>query len=123
MIGMIIEICRKDLPADLITKSLHKNEHLRVPLAPGEGLMLNRVLYDSYNKMKPDFKMDVIVPKNDMPEVEKFKAELIACVGKQEQENKVFSKWMEDLDIEKDAEPKDDDEKEYKENNNAEEDA
>eukprot|EP01022_Parablepharisma_sp_SALTPOND_P013112 TRINITY_DN172_c0_g1_i10.p2 TRINITY_DN172_c0_g1~~TRINITY_DN172_c0_g1_i10.p2 ORF type:complete len:474 (-),score=69.37 TRINITY_DN172_c0_g1_i10:14676-16097(-) len=121
MIGMIISVCRKDQPIEVIYKSFSRHERMSVPLAPGEGLMLNRVLYDGYNKMKGSTKVDVEVPKEDQEEIEKFKAELIQCIGKQETEGKVFSQWLEMLDEEKEDEHEKEDEKEYKENNNAEE--
>eukprot|EP00826_Nyctotherus_ovalis_P022633 TRINITY_DN174_c0_g1_i21.p1 TRINITY_DN174_c0_g1~~TRINITY_DN174_c0_g1_i21.p1 ORF type:complete len:392 (+),score=116.89 TRINITY_DN174_c0_g1_i21:102-1277(+) len=98
MIGMFIHLCRNNLPIETIPKSFKKDEKMYVPLAPGEGLMLNRVLYDGYNKTKAESRKDVVVQKEDEGEVEEFKNELIECIGKQEVEHKVFSKWLKDFD-------------------------
>ena len=120
MIGMVIAIFRNGMPMDTVAKSFSKHARMSVPLAPGEGLMLNRALYDGYNKMKGDAKGDVIVLKEDIADINKFKDELIQCVGKQEIDGKVFSKWLQILDEEKEAElqEKADAKEEYQENNN-----
>ena len=98
MIGMFISLCRKNRPIEDIQKSFKKDEKMYIPLAPGEGLMLNRVLYDGYNKTKANTTKTVVVHEEDNAEVEKFKSELIECIGKQEMEKKVFSNWLKEFD-------------------------
>jgi len=110
MIGMIISVCRRELPIETIGKSFSRHEVMTIPLAPGEGLILNRVLYDKYNKMKGDSKIDVVIPEEDKEEIEKFKKELIECIVNQELEKKAFSNWIKEFDA---KENKEEDDKDY----------
>ncbi len=83
MIGMVIQVRRKGESATVIEESF-KRDRVVTPMAPGEGLMLNRVCYDKYNEIMCGIKGNVELPKKDMEEIDKFKSELVKCICKQE---------------------------------------
>ena len=51
MMGAVIQICRWNLKAETL-EHFFKGNAMFVPTAPGEGLMLNRISFDNYNKVK-----------------------------------------------------------------------
>eukprot|EP00826_Nyctotherus_ovalis_P025536 TRINITY_DN197_c0_g3_i14.p1 TRINITY_DN197_c0_g3~~TRINITY_DN197_c0_g3_i14.p1 ORF type:complete len:328 (-),score=85.39 TRINITY_DN197_c0_g3_i14:16-999(-) len=56
MIGMVTHVLRKGLPIEVIKNSFKDNLFI-TPLAPGDGLMLQRVCYDHYNKAKEELSL------------------------------------------------------------------
>eukprot|EP00831_Metopus_contortus_P012784 TRINITY_DN15148_c0_g1_i2.p1 TRINITY_DN15148_c0_g1~~TRINITY_DN15148_c0_g1_i2.p1 ORF type:complete len:172 (+),score=40.00 TRINITY_DN15148_c0_g1_i2:194-709(+) len=105
MIGMIILMCHRKLPVSEVARSFTR-EKVWAPLAPGEGLMLNRVCYDKYNEMKGDTKMDIVLPPEEVRQIDIFKEELLEVIAQQEIESGVFSKWLECVGEDKKEEKK-----------------
>ena len=106
MVGAIVQAFRFDFDHTYIDNSL-KHNSMKIPIAPGEGLMLNRVAYDHYNSIKDHRKSnkgEVSVP--DCPklkrELEDFRLDLVRFVGSQEREKQVFARWLAMLDYNKD---------------------
>eukprot|EP01022_Parablepharisma_sp_SALTPOND_P015777 TRINITY_DN2259_c0_g3_i1.p2 TRINITY_DN2259_c0_g3~~TRINITY_DN2259_c0_g3_i1.p2 ORF type:complete len:439 (+),score=51.73 TRINITY_DN2259_c0_g3_i1:145-1317(+) len=97
MIGMIIHVLRKNLPIEVIDNSFQDNWFI-TPLAPGNGLMLKRVCYDRYNKVKGKEIQDVELPETDEGMIEDFKIELLGDMAKEEQETNLFLSWLKRLD-------------------------
>ena len=52
MIGLLIKICYEELPAEETMNLALGKDKFDVYLAPGEGLYLNRMNFDLYNKKK-----------------------------------------------------------------------
>jgi tRNA pseudouridine38-40 synthase len=76
MIGMIFLIMHYELPDSLITEALTSYQ-FNIPIAPAEGLMLNRVFTDSYNKNKTEIP-EVIEPwESKKEELHKFRLSLV----------------------------------------------
>jgi len=60
MIGLLIKICYENLEGEETIKLAFKKEKYDVYLAPGEGLYLNRMTFDIYNKRKePELKVEL----------------------------------------------------------------
>jgi len=84
MIGVIIQVFRGGLDDNFVPNTL-KDNLVNVTLAPGDGLMLERVCYDKYNANKKDKKNDIMikyVAQNQ--EVQEFREMLIRHIAKQE---------------------------------------
>jgi len=52
MVGLLIKICYEGLDGPETIKQAFGKEKYDVYLAPGEGLYLNRMTFDLYNKKK-----------------------------------------------------------------------
>ena len=52
MIGLLIKIFSEDLEGQATIKRAFNPEQFDVYLAPGEGLYLNRMTFESYNKRR-----------------------------------------------------------------------
>jgi tRNA pseudouridine38-40 synthase len=52
MIGLLIKICYEGLKGEETIKQAFEKERFDVYLAPGEGLYLNRMTFEGYNKRK-----------------------------------------------------------------------
>jgi tRNA U38,U39,U40 pseudouridine synthase TruA len=52
MIGLLIQICHEGLDANVAFSAAFKSERFHIYLAPAEGLYLNRMTFDLYNKKK-----------------------------------------------------------------------
>lgn len=70
-----------------------------VALAPGDGLLLERVCYDKYNANKKEKKNDIMIKYvAQNKEVQEFREMLIRHIAKQEIENKAFIRWLSQFD-------------------------
>ena len=94
MIGVMIQVFRGDLDDKFIPNSLRDNV-MSVALAPGDGLLLERVCYDKYNANKKDIKNEIMikyVAANQ--EVKEFREQLVRHIAKREIDDKAFTKWL-----------------------------
>lgn len=69
-----------------------------IALAPGDGLMLEKVCYDSFNKSnkkKDEIRLTLVTQKEEQ---EKFREGIISHMLKSEVEEKKFSKWLINFD-------------------------
>src|SRR5687767_11029403 len=62
MIGVIIQIFRGELNDDFLYNTL-KDNVMNVALAPGDGLLLEKVCYDKYNEINNNKKNDIMLTK------------------------------------------------------------
>jgi len=62
MVGCMIQVCRGELN-DQFVANTHKDNHLQVALAPGDGLLLEKVAYDRYNDLKDSKKNDIMLQR------------------------------------------------------------
>ena len=60
MIGVVIQIFRGDLEDKFIANTL-KDNVVNVALAPGDGLLLEKVGYDKYNSLENNKKNNIMV--------------------------------------------------------------
>ena len=93
MVGMMIETMVQGYEPAYIENSFCNNK-LRVPLAPSEGLLLDRLLFTNYNT-KSDISEKLELSEREDKQTEEFKAEVVYReVVKAEEEGKVFSEWL-----------------------------
>ena len=97
MIGMIIHVIRKNLPTEVIQNSFKENLFI-TPLAPGDGLMLGKVCYDRYNKVKMKDTDCVELPETDEGLIEDFKLVLLKYISQDELKDNIFINWLKKLD-------------------------
>jgi tRNA pseudouridine38-40 synthase len=72
MVGMLIKICHEDLPGVETLKTAFKKDKFDAYLAPGEGLYLNRMTFDLYNKRK-EVPLRVELNEQDEVRIEEFR--------------------------------------------------
>jgi tRNA pseudouridine38-40 synthase len=60
MIGVIIQVFRGELDDQFMLNTL-KNNNVNVALAPGDGLLLEKVGYDKYNEIKENKKSPIML--------------------------------------------------------------
>lgn len=98
MIGVMIQVFRGDLDDKFIPNSQRDNV-VNVALAPGDGLLLERVCYDKYNANKRDLKNDIFIKYVAAhQEVKEFKEQLVRHIAQREIADKAFTKWLSQFD-------------------------
>jgi tRNA U38,U39,U40 pseudouridine synthase TruA len=60
MIGLVIQLFRGNLE-DRFFENTFTDNHVNVPLAPGDGLLLEQVCYDKYNKLNDNKKSEIML--------------------------------------------------------------
>ncbi len=79
MMGADFMIMHYGLPEKFIENSL-KDNCMNVPTAPGEGLMLNRVAFDRYNKYQKELKVPVLPFEHKKEDMEEFRKGLVKFI-------------------------------------------
>lgn len=98
MIGVMIQVFRGGLDDNFLPNTLRDNV-VNVALAPGDGLLLERVCYDKYNANKKDKKNDIMIKTVlQTEEVKEFREMIIRHIAKRETEEKAFTKWLTQFD-------------------------
>jgi len=93
MVGSIIQQFRGELEEEFQARTMQENK-LEIALAPGDGLMLEQVCYDSFNKSakkKEEIKLTLVTQKEEQ---QKFRESIISHMLKSEIEERKFSKWL-----------------------------
>jgi tRNA U38,U39,U40 pseudouridine synthase TruA len=60
MVGVIIQILRGDLDLKFMENTM-KDNTVNVAIAPGDGLLLEKVCYDKYNETNPHKKNEIMI--------------------------------------------------------------
>ena len=98
MIGVIIQVFRGDLDDKFIPNTLRDNV-VNVALAPGDGLLLERVCYDKYNTNKKDLRNEIMVKYvATVQEIKEFRENLVRHIATRETVDKAFTKWLSQFD-------------------------
>jgi tRNA U38,U39,U40 pseudouridine synthase TruA len=61
MVGSVVQTFHGELDTDHFYKNSFSNNGCLVALAPGDGLMLERVSFDKYNEYNKNKKSDVMI--------------------------------------------------------------
>lgn len=83
---------------DQFIGNTHKDNVLQVCLAPGDGLLCEKVAYDKYNELSTTKEPVMIRLKAQKMEVDKFRDELLAYICEREIKCQNFMKWLSWLD-------------------------
>jgi hypothetical protein len=92
-------VFRGGLDDNFLPNTLRDNV-VNVALAPGDGLLLERVCYDKYNAFKREKKNDIMVKYvHQTHEIKAFREELVKHIARRETtEVKAFTKWLTQFD-------------------------
>ena len=98
MIGVIIQVFRGELDDKFIPNTL-KDNAVNVALAPGDGLLLEKVCYDKYNSLTNNKKGDIMLQKvTQQEEINLFREKILKHIAQRELEGKAFTKWLTQFD-------------------------
>ena len=61
MVGSVVQVFHGDLDADHFMNNSFTNNGVLVALAPGDGLMLEKVSYERYNEFNEKKKSEVMI--------------------------------------------------------------
>jgi len=92
MVGCIIQTCRGGLGEDYIART-HKNNSMRVALAPGDGLLLEKVGYEKYNSLESTLEPIHVALVSARKEVDDFREDIVSYIASRELISKAFIKW------------------------------
>lgn len=100
MVGLLLAIFKGHTPIDTYRQAITK-DRIDIPMAPGLGLVLNKIHYDNYNER---FGNDGIHEPLDFTdqeeEIEKFfKKHILSTIIKTEMEEKSMSNWLQTLNL------------------------
>ncbi len=101
MVGSMIQVFHGMLDREIIQK-FHKDDTVNVAMAPGDGLMLEKVGYDKYNTL-PQTKEPVMLKLvSQKKEVDRFRDEIVQYIAKREIKDRAFTSWLSWLDDNRD---------------------
>ena len=69
----------------------HKDNAMTVSLAPGEGLLLEEVSYEKYNRMPATCTPIMIKLVCQKREIEAFRKEIVSFIARRELTDKIFN--------------------------------
>jgi len=96
MIGMLVQSCQEDLDETLLENSLCANK-VSIWLAPSEGLLLDRLNFQHYNK-KNDILEKLELSEDEAENARIFKNKHIyRSVLESEEKNSIFTNWSLDI--------------------------
>lgn len=72
MIGLLVKICYEELKGEETIATAFAKERYDVYLAPGEGLYLNRMTFEGYNKKKQT-ELQVELNEEDEARITKYR--------------------------------------------------
>ena len=76
-------------------KNTFTNNGVLVALAPGDGLLLEKVCYDRYNETNAQKKSDVMIQKvSQTEEIEAYRKKIVSHVAKRELQSKAYLSWL-----------------------------
>ena len=68
---------------------------VNVCLAPGDGLLLEEVCYDRYNKVNDNKKSEIMLKLvSQSQEVKEFREKIVSHIAKRELTEKAFTRWL-----------------------------
>lgn len=71
------------------------DNQMNVALAPGDGLLLEKVCYDKYNEINLNKKNDIMLSLvSQTKEVQDFREDIVRHIAKRELDNRAFVCWL-----------------------------
>lgn len=93
MIGCIIQVSHGQLGPQFVANT-HKDNVMNVALAPGQGLLLEEVSYDKYNRLPATQQPVMLKLVSQKKEIEEFRKGIVGFIARREVEERVFTKWL-----------------------------
>jgi hypothetical protein len=76
-------------------KNTFNNNGVQVALAPGDGLLLEKVCYDSYNMNNTEKKADIMLTRVvQLNEVQAFREAIVAHIAARELKGRAYLNWL-----------------------------
>lgn len=95
MVGSMIQVFHGNLDKEHFLANTFTENGVNVALAPGDGLMLERVAYDKYNEVTLNKKNDVQIQLvAQTKEIEDFRKILVSHIASREIKTKAFTSWL-----------------------------
>mmetsp|Transcript_7019 Transcript_7019/g.11790 ORF Transcript_7019/g.11790 Transcript_7019/m.11790 type:complete len:182 (-) Transcript_7019:655-1200(-) len=95
MIGSIVQVFHGDLDSQHFMANSFTNNGVLVALAPGDGLMLERVNYDRYNEFNDNKKSEVMIQREKQTEeIEGYRKQIVSHIASRELKTRAYLSWM-----------------------------
>jgi hypothetical protein len=95
MVGSQIQGFHGEMDIGHFLSNTMTNNGVLVALAPGDGLMLERVAYDRYNEFNTEKKAEIMVQRvGQTNELEAYRKQLVSHIAQRELKAKAFVAWM-----------------------------
>lgn len=95
MIGSMIQLFHGDLHNNQFLASSFTNNGVNIALAPGDGLMLEKVNYDRYNQFNTTKKNDVMIQRvSQTEELARYREAIVSHVAQRELKNRAYIRWL-----------------------------
>ena len=95
MVGSIIQVVHGNLDAELFMNNSFSHNGCLVALAPGDGLMLEKVAYDRYNEHNTEKKSDIMIQRvTQDEELQEYRKLLVCHIAKRELQTKAYTNWL-----------------------------
>lgn len=84
-----------NLDAEMFMSNSFKENGVFVALAPGDGLMLEKVAYDKYNEHNTDKKSEIMIQRvTQTNELSEYRKLLVCHIAKRELQTKAYTNWL-----------------------------
>lgn len=93
MVGSMIQVFHGGLGPSFIENS-HKENSLAVALSPGDGLLLELVAYDNYNRLPSTENPIMIKTRAQKEEVDTYRKGLVSYIAEREIKDRAFTCWL-----------------------------
>jgi tRNA pseudouridine38-40 synthase len=95
MIGFVVAIMRGHIPESDFDIVFEKNKSYFVPMAPGTGLLLDKLYFKSYNQKHGKVHGEFDCNREDLkPKLHAFKQVIINNIVKREKEELIMARWL-----------------------------
>lgn len=93
MVGCMIQVFHGMLNEQFV-ENTHKDNVLQVALAPGDGLLCEKVAYDKYNELCTTKDPIMVKLKVQKLEIDQFRDEILEYIVEREIKSKAFMSWL-----------------------------
>ena len=95
MIGAIIQYFHGELYDSHFIENTFKDNGVQVALAPGDGLMLEKVNYDRYNQFNTTKKNEIMIKRvSQTTELQEYRQSIVSHIAARELKNKAYISWL-----------------------------
>lgn len=95
MVGAMIQHFHGDLNDSPFLENTFKDNGVLVALSPGDGLMLEKVAYDSYNQFNTAKKADIMINTvKQQDEVLEYRKDIVAHIAARELQGRAYLNWL-----------------------------
>lgn len=95
MVGSIVQAFHGELDVDNFLKNTFTNNGVLVALAPGDGLMLEKVSYDRYNQDNASSKNAIMIQRvSQTQELNEYREMLVSHIAQRELKSRSYIAWL-----------------------------